>query len=92
MTRVCSHCLEPIEAGQERIFRVNSNRYHKECVNALLNGFREEFKKAKGRDLPRIMTDMERVFDIPMLKDPEYNSLNADVIVLYKEVSNARDL
>lgn len=90
--KICSHCLQPIEEGQKRIFRVHSYRYHKHCVKAMLQGYRKDFDQAKGKDLPKIMTDMERAFDIPMLKNEAYNDLNADVIDLYKEISNARDL
>lgn len=89
-TSKCFHCFKPIGEGQGRVLR--SRAYHKECVETMLENFREDFKKAKGKDLPGIMTDMERVFDIPMLKNSEYDSLNADVIEFYKEVSNARDL
>ena len=54
----------------------------------------DEYQKrlASGENVADIMNDMEKEFGIPMLNDEEYNSKNADVIELYREVANSRDL
>lgn len=54
----------------------------------------DEYQKrlASGENVTDIMNDMEKEFGIPMLNDEEYNSNNADVIELYREVANSRDL
>lgn len=57
-----------------------------------LEVFRERFKNAKGKDLSRLMTEMERSFNIPMVNDEEYNNSNKEVIELYREISNSRDI
>lgn len=46
---------------------------------------------ACGENVADIMNDMEKEFNIPMLNDEEFNKKNADVIALYREVSNSRD-
>lgn len=54
----------------------------------------DEYQKrfASGERPADIMTDMEYEFKIPMLKDESYNKKNADVIELYLEIANSRDL
>lgn len=42
--------------------------------------------------LSELMTKMEREFNIPMLHDDAWEKSNADVILLYKLISNSRIL
>lgn len=53
----------------------------------------DKYKKriANGCNATEIMNDMEKEFYIPMLNDEEYNKKNADVIALYREISDRRD-
>lgn len=54
----------------------------------------KEYQKrlASGERAADIMNDMEKEFDIPMVNNEEYNQRNTDVIELYREVANSRDL
>lgn len=54
----------------------------------------DEYQKrfASGERAANIMTDMEYEFSIPLLNDNDYNEKNADVIELYREIGNSRDL
>lgn len=57
-------------------------------------GTLDEYQKrfANGENLTSIMNDMEKEFDIPIINEENYNSKNADVIELYREIANSRDL
>lgn len=67
-----------------------------------LKEFEQEFQDIIKRDgleqerkdiqLSGLMTEMERVFKIPMLRDEEYEKKNGDVIALYRKVSMSREL
>ena len=56
----------------------------------------EEINKGKepirSARLATLMTDMEKIFNIPVFKDEDYNRRNPEVIYLYKRISKARDL
>lgn len=54
----------------------------------------DEYQKrlASGENATDIMNDMEKEFDIPMLNDEDYNLKNAEVMELYREIANSRDL
>lgn len=54
----------------------------------------DEYQKrlASGENATNIMNDMEKEFDIPMLNDEYYNLKNADVMELYREIANSRNL
>jgi hypothetical protein len=43
-------------------------------------------------ELADIMNDMERCYDIPMLKDRQYNAINKEIIKLYKHIAGMRSL
>ena len=43
-------------------------------------------------ELADIMNDMERYYDIPMLKDRQYNAINKEIIKLYKHIAGMRSL
>ncbi|MEI2358382.1 hypothetical protein [Mesobacillus zeae] len=44
----------------------------------------------KATKLARLMTDMEGLFSIPMLKNEEWESKNRKVIALYRKISRSR--
>lgn len=63
-----------------------------------VRSFREQFSiiqqckddEVRIIQLRDLMTEMEGRFNIPLLKDEEYNQANQTVMELYLEVSNAR--
>lgn len=67
-----------------------------------LKKFEQEFKNILERQdleqdrkdiqLSALMTDMEREFKIPMLKNEDYEKENKDVIALYRKISRSRQL
>lgn len=46
----------------------------------------------KDRLLSWLMTDLERRFNIPMLKDEAWEQGNPEVYVLYRKVADSRSL
>lgn len=59
------------------------------------NQFKEIIKcndQRKDVQLAELMTKMERAFNIPILRDPEYEKNNRDVLELYLKVSMSREL
>lgn len=63
--------------------------------------FNSEYEKILFSDIPdnqksrkyaNLMTEMEQVFKIPMLRDQEWEKENRKVIALYRKISNSRDL
>lgn len=66
---------------------------------ANLQQFNERFKRImvttdsdsqKDLDLARLMTDMETVFQIPMMANSAYKKNNPEVMSLYRRVSMSR--
>lgn len=64
-----------------------------------LEYFTNQFEQIKKLDEPfrttklaHLMSHLEQVFAIPMLNNEAYNERNKDVMSLYKQVSNARQL
>lgn len=47
-------------------------------------------QEEKDRQLARLMTELEKVFNIPVLRDPEWEKENKAVVALYKKVSMSR--
>jgi hypothetical protein len=46
----------------------------------------------KDKRLSELMTDMERVYNIPMLRNEQWERDNGYVISIYREISNMRNL
>lgn len=44
----------------------------------------------KNRKLSRLMTDMEKAFTIPALRNKEWESENRKVIALYRKIARSR--
>ena len=40
--------------------------------------------------LAALMTGMEKQYNIPIMRDDEYNKANPNIMKLYKDISNAR--
>lgn len=67
-----------------------------------LKEFEQEFQEILDRDdleqdrkdiqLSALMTEMERIFKIPILKEEQYETENKDVIALYRKISMSRKL
>lgn len=60
--------------------------------------FEERYEKIMGESsLPRrdirlgeLMEEMEKTFQIPVLKNTDWESLNPEIVDLYQRVSNSR--
>jgi hypothetical protein len=52
--------------------------------------FSNESQQVKTTKLSRLMTEMEGMFSIPMLRDDEWESENRKVIALYRKISKSR--
>ena len=58
------------------------------------DGILMEFRKklTNGYDLTKLMNEMEEIFKIPMINDEMFNKANSEVIKLYREVADSRNL
>ncbi|QWC25116.1 hypothetical protein KJK41_22065 (plasmid) [Bacillus haikouensis] len=52
--------------------------------------FSNDPQQVKTTKLSSLMTEMERLFSIPMLRDDEWESENRKVIALYRKISKSR--
>jgi len=57
--------------------------YNKELIR-FKELYKEEIKENRGL----YMTEMERIFKIPMINDEEFNNKNKEVIKLYRNFAN----
>lgn len=48
--------------------------------------------KEKNRQFARLMTDMEREFNIPILRNEQWEKQNKAVVALYRKISMSRTL
>lgn len=63
-----------------------------------VESFREQFlmikeckdERIRNKQLGVLMTEMENAFNIPWMRDEEYNRANPVVIRLYQDISNAK--
>ena len=46
----------------------------------------------KSREYANLMTDMEKEFKIPALKDEDWEKNNKSVVALYRKISMSRNL
>ncbi|OOM17204.1 hypothetical protein CLSAB_19240 [Clostridium saccharobutylicum] len=60
-----------------------SNNYKKE-----LNRFRKLYLKGDKNSRGFYMSEMEKIFKIPMLNDEEFNRNNKEVIELYRKFAD----
>jgi hypothetical protein len=52
--------------------------------------FSNDPQQVKTTKLSSLMTEMERLFSIPMLRNNEWESENRKVIALYRKISKSR--
>ncbi|SHH85951.1 hypothetical protein [Desulfosporosinus lacus] len=96
---ICTGCFEPIKNGDGFKFRESGRSFHKWCVESNPNGYYIKLEEIEGRfetasqeELPRLMTELEQAYSIPMLNNEVFNRDNEDVIKLYRRISSAREL
>lgn len=46
----------------------------------------------KSREYAKLMTEMEKQFNIPFLRDPDWEKENKPVVALYRIISASRSL
>lgn len=93
---ICRACFNSVQIGQEFTFKSGTMLFHKSCVDNNPNGYyvsleriKSEFKTDK-KTAAELMDELEELFKIPTLNDPDYNEKNQDVMTLYLEIVNSR--
>lgn len=61
-------------------------REYQEIMAADLSDYKRDVKLAE------LMTKMERHYRIPLLRNPEWEKQNPEIIALYRQISNSRKL
>lgn len=70
-------------------------------MSKILNWFQDEYEKIQGTNMPQdekdlqyagLMSEMEQEFQIPALRNPEWEQENRAIITLYKKISMSRKL
>lgn len=54
--------------------------------------FSDQSRDEKDRQLARLMSELERQYKIPIIRDPEWEKQNRSVIALYRKISMSRAL
>lgn len=62
--------------------------FNKKYEQIIFSGASED---RKTRNLAELMTEMERTFKIPALRNKEWESKNRSVIALYRKISISRE-
>ncbi|MCB8818657.1 hypothetical protein [Desulfosporosinus shakirovi] len=95
---ICTCCFEPIRDGGGFKFRETGRSFHSRCVEKNPNSYyikleeiAARFEKACQEQLPRLITEMEQAYSIPILNNEAFNQDNEEVIQLYRKISQARD-
>lgn len=68
----------------------NKLQYFNQIYECILHN--EGSQDEKDRLLARLMTEMEKEFNIPIIKDDAWENENEDVVTLYRKVSLSRSL
>lgn len=68
----------------------NKLHYFNEIYESILHSDMSE--KEKARKFARLMTDMEKEFNIPVLRNEEWEKQNKPVVALYRKISMTRSL
>lgn len=94
---ICTGCFEPIRKGEGMKFREKGRSFHERCINKNPNGYYIKLEEIEGRfetanqeEFPRLMTELEQAYSIPLLNNEVFNSENEEVIKLYRRISSAR--
>lgn len=69
---------------------LNKLQYFNEIYESILHSDLSD--KEKSRKFARLMTDMEKEFNIPVIKDEEWEKQNKPVVALYRKISMTRSL
>lgn len=70
----------------------NKLQYFNEKYQEILNSNGSLTKTEKNKRLSDLMTEMEMIYKIPILKSPMWENKNRDIIDLYKKISLSRTL
>lgn len=97
---ICSCCFEPVKECDDIMIYPKGRHFHKQCIKKYPNSYYLQIETFRSRlenisdeeDLSKIMTDMEMVFNIPMINDEEFNRNNKEVMRIYRLASDARNL
>lgn len=54
--------------------------------------FSDDPRDEKDRQLARLMSELERRYNIPIVRDPDWEKQNRAVIALYRKISLSRSL
>lgn len=54
--------------------------------------FSDDPRDEKDRQLARLMSELERQYKIPIIRDPDFEKQNRAVIALYRKISMSRAL
>lgn len=65
------------------------NYYHQIYESILLSDLTE---KEKSRQFARLMSELEREYNIPVLRDEKWEKQNKPVVALYRKISMTRSL
>lgn len=78
------------DQGKEGKRMSNKLHYFNQIYENIMHsdGSREE----KDRQFARLMTDLEREYKIPILRDLEWEKKNKAVVALYRKISMSRTL
>ena len=68
----------------------NTLHYFNEIYESILHS--DLSAKEKNRQFARLMTDMEREFNIPIIRNLEWEKKNKAVVALYRKISMSRTL
>lgn|GEM_PF-3528958 len=96
---ICTGCFEPIRNGEGFKFRDKGRNFHSRCVKNRPNGYyikleevAARFETASQAELPKLMTELEIRYSIPILNNDVFNQDNEEVVRLYRRISSARRL
>lgn len=93
---ICRACFEPVSEGDEVQLCEGGHYYHRSCVENNPNSYYLALERIQGAfeggkaALGELMSEMERIYRIPALRDKAYEAAHPEVIRLYRNISAAR--
>jgi hypothetical protein len=93
---ICGACFEPIKEGDEITFRESGQHFHRNCAETKPNSYYLALERIRGQfeqgeNPTGLMNNMERIFKIHCLNNPQFNEDKEDVIKLYLEISQSNN-
>lgn len=85
ITKNHTHTLEDLERILKMLTVRRLGKYETEVARLVLD-------EAPVEEFSKLMTDMEKEFQIPLLNNLEWNEKNKDIIHFYRLISNHREL